>query len=180
LNLHARARSGSFMLRWAGKVLLLMCAGMPLWCGTAPADTGTAEPIRITAQRLELDHPAGKVTFSGSVRAEQGDVVILCSEMQVLYESAREGTIPGPEAISEILASGGAVIRQGDREVRGERARFFQKEQKVVVTGNPMLTEGPQTVQGATITFFLDRRRFVVDGGKETPVRALLFPGKGQ
>ena len=137
-------------------------------------------PVTITSERLELDHQAQKVIFSGKVHAVQDDVIIDCREMEVLYDpSAVEGEF-GPESIREILAMGGVVISQGERRVTGEKARYLHGERKIVVTGDPVFKEGPQNVQGARIVFFLDTRRFVVEGSDTRPVKAVLFPERSR
>ena len=138
---------------------------------------GSKSPVTITSRTLELDHDGGKVTFKGDVKAVQGDMVIRCQEMDVLYQASSGATEMGPEDIKEIIATGGVLLNQGDREVKGDRAHYYHNERKIIITGNPKLKQGLQRVQGSKIIVFLDQKRFLVEGGAESPVEAVIFPG---
>ncbi|MBI4777064.1 MAG: hypothetical protein HY788_23275 [Deltaproteobacteria bacterium] len=149
-------------------------------CGAAfPAaeQGGSKSPVTITSRTLELDHTGGKVTFKGNVKAVQDDMVIQCQEMDVLYQVSSGDTQMGPEDIKEIIARGGVLLNQGDREVRGDVAHYYHNERKIIITGNPKLKQGLQHVQGSKIVVFLDQKRFLVEGGADSPVEAVIFPG---
>lgn len=143
----------------------------------AAEEDGSKSPVTITSRTLELDHSGGKVTFKGDVKAVQGDMVIRCQEMDVLYQASSGGAEMGPEDIKEIIATGGVLLNQGDREVKGDRAHYYHNERKIIITGNPKLKQGLQRVKGSKIIVFLDQKRFLVEGGAETPVEAVIFPG---
>jgi len=134
-------------------------------------------PVTITSRTLELDHIGGKVTFRGNVKAVQGDMVIQCQEMDVLYQASSGDAQMGSENIKEIIARDGVLLNQGDREVTGELAHYYHNEQKIIITGNPKLKQGLQRIQGSKIIVYLDRKRFLVEGGADNPVEAVIFPG---
>jgi len=173
LNL-ARGRSA----RTAGAVVVfLLFTVLSATAFSAVGPDGDKSPVTITSQTLELDHAGGKVTFKGNVKAVQGDMVIQCQEMDVLYQVSGEEAQMGADDIKEIIARGGVLLTQGDREVRGDLAHYYHNERKIIITGNPKLKQGLQRVQGSKIVVFLDQKRFLVEGAADSPVEAVIFPG---
>ena len=73
------------MLMVAPMAALAQTAAVPF--GRSAADT--AQPVEITADRLELDQSTGIAVFTGSVRAGQGALRLAADRMQVIIGRRR-------------------------------------------------------------------------------------------
>jgi len=146
-----------------------------------PGGTGRSEkPLRVTSQQLEADHKNGVITFIGNVIARQGEMIIHADQAQVFYLKKDEGN-----EIKEIVAIGNVKFQEGDRVATGQKAIFYNDQQKVILTGQPKVWQGKDMVSGDKITVFLNEDKSIVEGGPGQRVEVILYPkpappGKGQ
>ena len=146
------------------------------------------EPIRINSDSLELDYRGSTLTYSGNVHVTQGDVTLESDRLSIAYDreavrgarTAEPGAVPGrgdTDRIKEVVAEGNVRIRKGDRLAEGQRAVFDQAKQTIVLSDGAVLHEGPNQVAGDRIIVYLQEERSVVEGGTESRVQAVFYPG---
>lgn len=148
------------------------------------------EPIRINSDSLELDYRGSTLTYRGNVQVVQGDVTVTSDRLSIAYDrdaARRDGAAaPVPAAatgrgdadkIKEVVAEGRVRIRKGDRLAEGRRAVFDQTKQTIVLSDGAVLHEGPNQVAGDRIVVYLQEERSVVEGGSNSRVSAIFYPG---
>ena len=143
-------------------------------------------PMVIKSKTLEADDNKKRVTFEGDVEAKRDDFTVLCRKLVVFYEnpSGPKETEKVSARIDRIVATGTVkIIRAEGGVATGEKAVFYQKDEKLVLTGNPVVKQGEDFVEGDVITLFLKENRSIVESAGDKKVRALIFPkqekGKG-
>lgn len=172
-------RRGAWALCLAGWLLL---AG-PAWAQDPAADeaeAGKTPPVQITAQNLVADDVEKTATFSGEVRAVQGDTVILSDRLVIRYagnpmaqgDGAGEGEGGG---IRELEAEGNVRITFDEIVAESPKAVYTPAERVLVLSGPGSRVTRPEsgTISGETITVFRDDGRIRFEGG----VEGLFFPG---
>lgn len=149
-------------------------------------------PVRIDSDSLELDYKSSNITYRGHVQVTQGDITLKSDRLSITYDPAavkRETGTGGEkpakasrgndqERIKQIIAEGNVRIQQGTRLAEGGRAVFDQAKQTVVLSDGAILHEGMNQVAGERVIVFLKEERSVVEGGSNTRVKAVLYPGK--
>lgn len=147
--------------------------------GPVLAQKTDQQPIHVTANKLEADIKGKKVTFKDAVRAVQGDITITCRIMTIFYTDGQNSGVEGSQDIKEIVASGNVIITQKNREIKGDRAEYKNKERTIVINGNPVTAkEGSNVVSGGRMIFYLDEERSIVEGVATRQVEATIFPEK--
>jgi lipopolysaccharide export system protein LptA len=140
---------------------------------------GHAEPIRITADRLDAYNERHMVVFSGNATAIQGAQVIKADRIWLYYKKdpgeGTKGDLAGGN-LEKIEAKGGVTITDGQRTVTGGEAVFYRDYQKIIVTGNPVMREGENVVRGERIIVLLQENRGVIEGAKGNRVTATIYP----
>jgi lipopolysaccharide export system protein LptA len=127
------------------------------------------EPIRVTADRLEADNLAGRISFQGQVTAGYGDMLLRSEEMVLFVDQA-------DRSILRIEAVGKVKMTQGARIASGNSAVFFNLDKKVVLSGDARLKEGENLLEGPEITILLDEERTLVGGQQGGRVNAVFHP----
>jgi lipopolysaccharide export system protein LptA len=132
------------------------------------------EPIHIAANQLDFDYQSNRVTYKGSVRATQGELVIDSDTLTVTFDRAEDDK---QAQLREVIAQGNVVITQGTRTATGGTAVFSQTKRQVILLQDPVLRDGPNEVSGDRIIVYLDEGRSVVESSPKKRVSAVLFPG---
>ncbi|MDO8721973.1 MAG: lipopolysaccharide transport periplasmic protein LptA [Syntrophales bacterium] len=78
----------------------------------------------------------------------------------------------------KIEARGQVSVSHGDQLVTGEQAVYYQDTQKIVVTGGAMMRQGDNVVHGDKIQVFLNENRGVVEAGENKRVKATIYPAE--
>jgi lipopolysaccharide export system protein LptA len=94
------------------------------------------------------------------------------SDRLEIYRNEKEDRIERIEAIGHV------DINQGNRYATGEKAVFYEAEQKVVLTGNPKAWEETNVITGDQMTFYLATDRVVVVGNETKRVDVVYHPSK--
>jgi lipopolysaccharide export system protein LptA len=128
-----------------------------------------AEPIDITADRLEADDTARTARFIGQVVARQADVTLYAREMVVFLPAQGE-------EIDRIEATGDVRIVQGERVATGQKALFRNRQGEIHLTGSPKVHQGNDMITGEEIIVYLNEERSVVKGGDSSRVKAIFHP----
>ena len=169
--------------KWPGRVCLVVSLAMVAllfsWLFRAEAAPQTKDNVvHIVSDRLEAYEQQRQVIFIGNVIAKQGELTILGDRMTIFYlesenpESNDEGL---GTKIEKIMVEGGVRITQKNVVATGERAVYFDEENKVVLTGEPKVQQDKNFIQGDKITLFLDSEKSIVEGGPSGPVEATIY-----
>lgn len=142
---------------------------------------GKGGPIEITSDRLDAYNEKKMVVFSGNVVAIQEDKTIYADTLNIIYRKAPEPRAgkktetPGGE-LDRIEAVGNVRVVQLNRLVTGEKAVYYQGEQKIIVTGDPVLKEGESVIRGERVVVLLDENKGIVESSKQKRVTAVINP----
>lgn len=137
-------------------------------------DTGSAVPIQIEADQLEVRDPEKVAVYSGNVSVRQGETVLQAPTLSIFYTGeATVAGVPGSQ-VSRIEAGPGVTVRSGDRTARGDRAVLDMARDLVTMSGNVVLTEGTNVVRGERLFVNLATKQGRIEGGR---VQTLITPG---
>jgi lipopolysaccharide export system protein LptA len=151
-------------------LLLAVVLFVPVSISAAPVDaTQNRGPIHVTSDRLEADDEAQIVIFSGNAVATQDDVTIHADRLTIKYTGEKR-------EIAQVIADGQVRIVQQEKLATGDKAIYYNQEERVVMTGSPKVTEGDNSVEGQEITLYLNEKRSVVSGGDGGRVKAIFTP----
>jgi len=153
-------------------------------CAGGDEQAEKSGPIQIVSDRLDAYNKKRLVVFSGNVVATQEDKIIKSDSLFLYYkkkegESEKTGGPAGivkPGEIDKIEAEGNVRMTQGKRIVTGEKAIFYNDEQKIVVTGNTVMQDGDNIIKGEKTVVFIKENRGVVESGPTGRVRATIYP----
>jgi len=179
-------------------VLLLFFAAllsMTMWSHPAQSASsenqvkkGPSKPIVINSNTLEADNKKKTVTFTDDVKAQMDNFSVYCKKMVVYYEEGPEKNEKGGAGetatkIDKIVATGDVkIVRAEGGVATGQKAVYYQLDEKLVLTGKPVVKQKNNFVEGDRITLFLKEDRSLVESLQDKKVRAVIFPGreKGQ
>ena len=135
----------------------------------APAfEASRKDPIFITSDRLEVDQKKNTIIYKGHVVALQRDMTMRSEVLTAFYS-------PDMKGLKEVIAEGKVHVTQGNRVATGSRAVFNGKDMTITLTGNPMVRQGGKQVTGERITFYMEQDKAVVEGGTQR-VTTTIFP----
>jgi lipopolysaccharide transport protein LptA/LPS export ABC transporter protein LptC len=118
--------------------------------GGAPLISAGNGPIDITASRLDIDDTAKTATFSGRVRAVQGDAVLETDTLEVKYEGEPAGAstaaaAPPGTKIRRIGSRSPVVMTRAPQDrVTSQSLDFDAVSEVAVLTGDVVMTSGPE------------------------------------
>ena len=169
--------------KWPGRICLVVSLAMVVllfsWLFRAEAAPQTKDDVvHIVSDRLEAYEQQRQVIFIGNVVAKQGELTILGDRMTIFYLEGEnpESNDGGLGArIDKIMVEGSVRITQKNVVATGERAVYFDEENKVVLTGEPKVQQDKNFIQGDKITLFLDSEKSIVEGGPSGPVEATIY-----
>jgi lipopolysaccharide export system protein LptA len=153
--------------------------------GTRPR-VDPAQPIQITADRLDAYHDKRVVVFSGNCVANQGERTIRADRLTLTYREDRTSKgrpvtdTAAAGSLEKVEAAGRVQITERDRVVTGDAALFDQETQRITVTGSAVLREGAHIVRGERIVVFLNENRGVVESTDNKRVSATIYPAEEQ
>ena len=160
------ARQASLLLL---AVLLMTSFAEAADLDLAPQNRG---PVNVTANRLQADDNKQVLVFSGDAVATQEDVTIHADRLIIQYTGEKR-------EIEQLIAEGHVRITQQDKVATGDRAVFYQREERIVLTGAAQVTQGENSVKGQEITLFLKDQRSIVTAGEGGRVKAVFTPQTG-
>ena len=142
-------------------------------------------PVKINAAALEVRDKDKAATFSGDVRAVQGDTELRCKTLTVHYDEEQRSTgmkaaEPGPagqQQIRRIEAKGGVVVTQKDQTTNGDSVVFDMRANSVTLIGNVVLTRGQDILRGHKLVVDLTNGTSKIESGStRSGVEALIQP----
>ena len=132
-------------------------------------------PLYIQSDQMEVDYNKKMIVFTGHVKLRQEDMLMQADLMRVYYHTPQE-KVQGisKQQIERIEAEGHVVIKQGERQAKGEKAVFLKEKGEIVLTGHPVLQEDKNMIKGEKVIIFLNKNKMTVLGGK-LPVEAVIY-----
>ncbi len=188
------------MFRFFSIVFLLCCFFVQIDNGFCqndhPTFSSSDQPINITSKRFSAKNFSGgkEVTFEGSVRVQQGDLVLTCDRLIIMYDEKMQGTeqngsnkktvnkeLQTASGIISITASGNVKMTQNDRMAVAGKAVFDNTKRTITLTeGPPRLWQGPDVLAAQTIVIYLDENRSELLGGDDSLITAIINPVKSK
>jgi len=118
--------------------------------GNSPIINASSGPIDISADRLDINDAAKTATFSGGVRAVQGDAALETAALQVSYsgDAVQGGGIPAKDASSgtklrRIQSTSPVVMTQAPQErVTSQSLDYDAVKEIAVLSGDVVMTSG--------------------------------------
>ena len=159
-------------------------AGTLVACGTGAAKSqddpllpggNGKEPVTISAARLEYDSKARTATYSGGVRAAQGDAHLQCARLQIYMadKSAKGG-------VRRMECFGPVSMVQRDQVGTGDHGTYDKPANRIVLTGHVTLSQGPNISAGDRLVYDLTLGTAQLTGGPtRARVQGLFEPGSG-
>jgi lipopolysaccharide export system protein LptA len=132
--------------------------------GTEPHDS--AQPVEVTADRLDVNQTDGTATFAGNVVVVQGELTLTAGRVLVEYGTTQ------PREIERIHAFDSVVLVSPTEAAEGDEAVYEVTSRSVVMTGNVLLTQELNVVSGERLTIDLDTGTGVVEGRVRTILRS--------
>jgi lipopolysaccharide export system protein LptA len=126
-------------------------------------------PIDIVSDTVEANQKENTVTFKGNVVAKQEDTTLYTNTLVIRYEGENK-------KLKDITAIGSVKIVQLDRRATGQKATFYQDENKVVLDGDAVVREGENEIRGERVVFYVNEERSIVEGGKGGRVNTRITP----
>ena len=186
------------MIRFFSIAFILCCFFVQIEDGFCqndhPTFSSSDQPINITSKRFSAKNFSGgkEVTFEGSVRVQQSDLVLTCDRLIIMYDEKMQGTeqngsnkktvnkeLQTASGIKSITASGNVKMTQNDRMAVAGKAFFDNTKRTITLTeGPPRLWQGPDVLAAQTIVIYLDENRSELLGGDDSLITAIINPVK--
>lgn len=118
---------------------------------------GPAQALDVTSERMMFDSQTHTFIFEDNVHVRRCQMTMRCDRLHVTQDEAAE-------RVERIVATGNVHFQQGERQVKAERAEYFDAEQKLVLTGNPRAwnTQEQNELTGEEIVVFLQEDKLLV------------------
>ncbi len=138
--------------------------------GTRGLFADTETPIVITADAMELQRKTNTIIYKGNVLVVRDDVKVTSDVLSARYD-------PKDGGLRSVVAEGTVRVRDGGREMTGDKAVFDGPEETITVSGNTTVRDGNNSISGDRVTIYVKEDRILVEnsGGR---VRAVVFPGQ--
>ena len=124
------------------------------------------EPIEITSEKMRSENKGEKIIFTGNVLSLMDDIEIKSDVLEVYNTNTVEGEDKSEEGgMDQIIAIGNVVITRGLKKAKGDKAVYFDKEQKIILTSATKVIawEDKDIIEGKEMVFLLDKDRFLVN-----------------
>lgn len=127
-------------------------------------------PINITADHLVANNRTQVAIFTGNVVTIRGGLTIKSDRMEAYNDQKTK-------RVKRIVWLGNVRINEEQRRfATGQRAEYFDAEQKIVLTGKPKAWEEDNQMVGDKMIFFLEEDRLEVLSSPQRRVNVILFP----
>lgn len=153
--------AGGMRKRACFSVLLLCLPGAKL----PSKDT---ETLKLEAGHVEMQDRLQKAFFTGSVRAQQGDMIITANAATVSYSGNLLSSGKKLE-LKRVVANGHVTIKRPNETATGNWAIYSLDNRTIIMIGNVELNRPTGSVSGGRLTLNLDTNLAVINS---SPVSA--------
>lgn len=121
--------------------------------------------IDINANLMEMFEDRKLIVFNGEVVAKKQNINLYCDKLSVYYT---ESPVTKKREVDFLIAEGHVKVIQTNRVATGNTAKYFKKEDKIILEGSPAILkeESGNEVRGDKITFFISENKSVVEGNR--------------
>lgn len=134
----------------------------------------SSQPIKISADALEVRQNEQIAVFTGSVDARQGDVRMQAQQLTVTYDPEAEGNSQAG-AIKRVRAEGDVFISSTENTASGNWADYDVATGNITMGDTVTLTNGANVIGGKSLTINLNTGQAQLGGGR---VEMILEPPK--
>jgi len=122
------------------------------------------KPVKIEADKLDIQDAEQTGTFTGNVFVQQGDMTLRTSRLVVHYTGSatdRGGgdgkpAAGGDQKINRLEARGKVLVRSRDQEATGEWADYDVATRNIKLGGSVVLSQGPNVLRGEELLIDLN------------------------
>lgn len=138
-----------------------------LACGPALAQQ---TPVKISADRFEVQEDAQQATFIGNVQVERDGMLITAEKVFVEYG---EG---GVSDIETFTATGSVQVTTEDQVATSKQAIFVPSTQTLTMSGDVKVVSASGTLTGPQLVIDLKTKTSVFSGGGGDRVTGVFTP----
>jgi lipopolysaccharide export system protein LptA len=124
----------------------------------------TDAPIDITGDRLEVEGDVA--TWSGSVRAVQGEAILAAD--QLVADMTGEGDV------SRIRAAGSVRYSNGKLAITGMRGVYDAAARTITMTDDVVVVDGEQVMAGGELVYWIDSGRILFTAPAGRRIRGIF------
>lgn len=132
------------------------------------------QPIEIDAERAEMDRNAGTVTYTGSVKAQQGTMQVTADRMTIQVEDQKVVRITaegGPARYQQLLEADKGLVKANARTIV-----YHTREEQVDLRGGAFLEQGGTAIRGELIHYDVVAGKANAESGDQEPVHVIVQP----
>lgn len=155
--------------------------------------SGSKEPYKIDANKLEVQQQANSATYSGDVVVVQGKMTMRCTKLVIFFDqksaeaktaAARGNSATGATPAASPAANAGGLKRlecHGPVSINQEKQtatanNLVYESDTVTLTGNVVISDGDNVQAGEKMVYNTKTGIGTVEGGR---VRGIFTPGQG-
>jgi lipopolysaccharide export system protein LptA len=149
----------------------LLCCLVTAALFAASTPIAAAEPVKVTADTMQVDDAARNATFTGGVVITRAGLTVWADKVVVLYGSA------GQSDMENLTATGNVRIKTRDQQATGGLAVFNPNTQILKLTQNVTVTNAQgSTVNGPELTINLASNTTTFSGSDAGRVTGVFTP----
>jgi lipopolysaccharide export system protein LptA len=138
-----------------------------------PAKSGADnEPVRITADAMDVKTAQNLIVFSGNVVVVRGNLTVHADRARITTAKDQNRKIDEMEAEGNIRIDQVVPEEKIERHATGRKAVYREADGRLVLTGDPRAWEKENVITGETMTFNTLDNQFLVDG----KVKIIFYP----
>ncbi len=148
------------------------------------------EPVSIDAGKLDYFDKEGRLVYTGSVVAKQGDSTLRASTLTIFLNKEpkrAEDQAPSPDpgiasgnSIRRMEAQGPVTVVSKDEVGTGDNGSYDKADNKITLTGNVTLTQATNIIKGDKLVYDMTTGQAQVSSGQTAGrVRSVFTPGSG-
>jgi lipopolysaccharide transport protein LptA len=142
-----------------------------------PARDTADQPIEITSKKVVAKKTTNgqEIVFEGSVQAKQGNVILTCDRLIVIYDQKKGSDLPdgnkrNPKDLKEsgvfksATALGNVKVVQNETKAIAGKAFFDSIKKTITLTESPKIWRGQDWGTASVITIFINENQVETEG----------------
>lgn len=122
------------------------------------------EFIDINANVMEMNEDKKVIVFTGEVVAKKQDIILYSDKLTVYYLENKNKK----KDVDTMIAEGKVKIVQLDKVALGDIAKYFRKEDMILLEGKPAIVKDSEgnEIKGDKVIFYIKENKSVVEGSR--------------